>query len=521
MLEIASITSQSAQHPNGYPLTRYDVHARLLLSQDRLAGLALALLAGLSILVALISQGTYDTGDSLGHYLYARYAPQHPLHLLHAWAKPLFTLLAVGPAQFGFTGIKLFQCGLVAASAWLAYRTARHLGLAWPALAVVFCYAAPDYFRIQFSGLTEPLFGLLLIAAVHSAVAGHPMRSAMLLSWLPLVRSEGILLWGLWGLYLLWNGEWRALPWLGLGYLVYSIVGGLVLHNFAWLFTDNPYALHSPYGSGHWRHFLDHIPTLLGWPLALLGLVGGLYTLRRALQTANWREHRFRAELLLINGSLVLFTLTHSVLWAYGLFGSFGMTRVLCVLVPLCAVVALTGLNWLAQLPARPAHARQVRLAGAGLVVAMLLLPEVGYHLRNNGFVGHDSNLRWYRDFRKASDLVLADQAADWLQHYDPQWGWHPLGWELYYFSEHLGVDPFDPIRRARLNKDYAAYLDGVPAGTYIYWDDWFAPVEGRINLDMLQQDARFKQLWFGSLDQDPKYPSGWVRRAYIFIKVK
>lgn len=261
--------------------------------------------------------------------------------------------------------MKLFQCTIVAWSAWLAYTCARQLRLPYPALAIVFCYAAPDYFRIQYSGLTEPLFGLILVGAVAAALHGRLRLSAAVLSGLPLVRSEGIALWGLWAVYLLWEREWRALPWLGLGIAVFSLVGGFLQQfNFAWLFTNSPYAFHSPYGSGHWRHFIDHFPTLLGWSLTVLLLVGAGYTVRRMVQPANWREPNFRREVLLVDGSIVLFTLVQSVLWAYGLFGSFGMLRTMTTLVPLCAVVSLSGLAVLSRLATRPATQRWVLAGG-------------------------------------------------------------------------------------------------------------------------------------------------------------
>ncbi|RZL00941.1 MAG: hypothetical protein EOO62_23655, partial [Hymenobacter sp.] len=227
MIQLTEVSSQSITPEDEYPVTRYDIQTRLVfsLSQSRIALGLLGVLLGVSVLVAFLTRNTYDTGDSIQHYLIARFVPQHPLNLLNAWAKPLFTLVAAGPAQGGFLGMKLLQCGIVALSAWLAYGIARRLRLPWPALVILFCYAAPDYFRIQFSGLTEPLFGLLLVGAVALAVADRPTASTILISWLPFVRSEGVLLWGLWVVYLVWNRNWRALPWLVLGYAVYSVIG--------------------------------------------------------------------------------------------------------------------------------------------------------------------------------------------------------------------------------------------------------------------------------------------------------
>ena len=46
----------------------------------------------------------------------------------------------------------------------------------YTALAILCRYAAPGYFRTQFSGLTESLFGLVLVGGVALAVAGRRGR---------------------------------------------------------------------------------------------------------------------------------------------------------------------------------------------------------------------------------------------------------------------------------------------------------------------------------------------------------
>lgn len=523
MIPAATLTSEPiGQEADGYPVTRYHLQAQVVLSSRRVALALLALLLTISALVALKTRNTYDTGDSIQHYMIARFVPQHPLNLLDAWGKPLFTLVAAGPAQAGFLGMKLLQCALVALSAWLAYGVARRLHMTWPALVILLCYAAPDYFRIQFSGLTEPLFGTLLIGAVALAVADRPVLSTVLISWLPFVRSEGALLWGLWVLYLVWNGYWRALPWLALGYAVYSVVGGLALGDYGWLFTNNPYSLHSQYGSGRWATFVEHYPTLLGWPTTLLFAVGAVYMLRRLLVARNWGQRLFRAELLLLCGPIVVHTLAHSLFWAFGLFGSFGLTRVMTVLVPLCALVALRGLGWLAQ-GARTATARRWVLGGATAAVVLLTFAhDHTFKLSPNGTdIGHQANLHWRRDFTEQSDLMLADAGTAWLRQHDPSWRWHPIAFEHPYFPMVLNVDYFQPGLRAPLTHDYRPYLDGVPVGTYVFWDSWFAPVEGRLPLDQLEADKRFRKLWHGSIGAIIDDPGSWRHRLVIFEKVR
>ncbi len=480
----------------------------------------LALLYLTSLVVAFLTENTYDGGDSIYHYLFAHFAFQHPENLLNAWAKPLFTLLASGPAQAGFLGMKLFQCTVVAASVWLAYLLARTLRLPWPALAIVFCYGAPDYFRIQFSGLTEPLFGLVLVGAVVLAAHNKYSWSALTVSWLPFVRSEGFVLLGLWGVYLLWQRQWKALPLLGLGYGVYSLVGGVFLGNFGWVFSSNPYLVNSQYGSGKWVHFLEHIPTLLGWIPTALVLLGGVVMASRMLRRSFWSHSLFRTELLLLYGNIAVFMLFHSAAWALGLFSSFGMTRVLTVLAPLFAVVSLAGLAGASQLivPGPRAQASVAVVVVSALIV-MLFRNDYTYTTPTGTAVGWHSTLHWHRDFLKLPDLQLADKGTRWLKQHDASWMWHPIAFEHTYYAIPLQLDLYNPVLRPPMRHEWTPHLEDLPVGTYVFWDGWFCPVDAHIPLTMLSRDTRFKALWCDSTLAFPGWQEGGYFKAVLFEK--
>ena len=361
-----------------------------LADSRRAYGAGIILLA-LSLVVAFLTQNTYDTGDSLQHYLSSRYALAHPQLFFDTWAKPLFVLLTVGPAQAGFIGMLVFQCVVAAGSAHLAFRVAQQLRLPLPWLAVPFVYAAPDYFLMQFSGLTEPLFGLVLVAGVALAVRGRAGWSGAVLSWLPFVRAEGFILLAVWAVYLVASRQVRWLPLLGLGFAVYSLVGWAVLGELGWVFGRNAYRYKlASYGHGGWADFVTQLPGLLGWVLVVLFWVGlgrGLAawvrpTLRRS--PAHWP-----AELLLLYGSIVAYIGAHSTFWALGIFQSLGMTRVLAALTPLAAVVALSGLDVISRLGQTARGRRRLQL---GLAVLVVLFPVTGLN----------HALRWQRDFRPA-----------------------------------------------------------------------------------------------------------------------
>lgn len=476
-------------------------------TSDRHARLLVAGLLGLSAVVAFITDGTYDSGDSIKHYLYARYALQHPLNYLDSWAKPLFTLLASGPAQAGFIGMKLFQCGVVALSAWCAYVIAQALRLPTPALAILFAYAMPDYFIIQFSGLTEPLFGLVLVGSVALMMTGRPGWSAALVSLLPFVRSEGFILIGIWVVYLAWRRQWRFLPLLVLGYAVYSAVGGIVLGEPGWVFGHNPYATVSVYGHGDWDHFLISLPGLLGWVLTVLAAVGGVRMLRDCLSAERRQRPLFSAELLLVYGSITVFVLAHSIFWAKGLFNSFGLTRVLDVTAPLFAVVAVNGLAWLAEWGKSPVAQRRIRI---GMTVAVLAFL----------FTGARNAFRWRRDFGRPPDQQVAEDAAAWLrQHYDVRA--RPIAYEFPYVAKVIDNNPFDPIAHPVTESSWLPQPERLPVGTLLVWDDWFARHEARVDLPQLRADTRFRKLWEGALLRNPTGHDTDSTRIVVFERIK
>lgn len=447
-----------------------------------LARVLLAVGLCVSVSFVFITKNPYDTGDSILHYVFARFAPQHPLNLLDNWAKPLVTLLLAGPAQLGLRGVMLGQCALVAVSAWLSYRVAERLRIPYAALAVLLCYTAPDYFRIQFSGLTEPLFGFLLIASVALLVSGRAGWSAVLVSWLPFVRSEGFILLGLWVLCLAWLGQWRALPGLLLGYVAYSIIGGVVLGEPGWVFGRNSYPTISPYGHGSWSTFAVALLYLMGWVMTVLVALGGAQLAWRITRRATWLSPLFSVELLLVYGVVGTFVAAHTLFWVFGLFGSAGLTRVLAVLTPLLAIIALRGLSGLLLL-GRTALARQrIALGVSGLAFAFL-------------FTGLHMEMRWQRDFAQPGDLALIEQAAAW-------YGQQPELAHRLVIMHHPGVV-------AALDINIFAYKDRAPTaafgrpqasrlapGTVVFWDDWFSPQEGGLPLDSLQKNPHFRQRW-------------------------
>lgn len=468
---------------------------------DRRRALLLLMLGLLvSVGAAFLTGNTYDLGDSINHYLFSRYAPQHPDNFFDSWAKPVFVLLTVLPSQAGFIGIKLFNCAVVALAAWQAYRVAAGLRVRWPWLAVLLVYCTPDYFRIQFSGLTEPLFSLLLVSGVAFTVRGRPVAAAVVLSFLPFVRSEGFLILAVWAVYLLLTRQWRVLPWLPFGYVLYSVTGAVVYHDLGWVFHRNAYETISHYGAGRWGHFVQQLPGILGWVLLglfWLGMLAGALNWLTARDAARPPAYRW-AERLLVYGSVVVYLGAHTVFWALGLFASFGMTRVMDAVVPLMALIALQGLGLLTSLVPEPRRQLVVYVVAA----AVLIFPLTG---ARTGF-------RWRTDFSRPAEQQLLEDVAAQLK---PQTAGRLLLWDHPYWGLALGLDPFDPRRHQLL--DTWREQQPVPAGTLLLWDNWFSPTEARVSYQQLRQDARLRLVREDSVLRDARKPEKGHTRLAVF----
>lgn len=106
-------------------------------------------------------------GDGINHFQIAKYSWNYPGLFFDHWGKPLFTLLSSPFAQFGFKGMIFFNICLFVVSSIFLVKISKKLTLKNEWLAIALCFAAPVYFRIVLSGLTEILFSTIVIVTLY------------------------------------------------------------------------------------------------------------------------------------------------------------------------------------------------------------------------------------------------------------------------------------------------------------------------------------------------------------------
>lgn len=289
-----------------------------------------------------LNEGVLDEGDGVSHYTISRYSWQHPELFVNHWGKPLYTLLSSPFAQFGIKGIAVFNLILFFVSTLWLYRIAQRFNLPHSWLIPILLVASPEYLHNVLAGHTEILFGTLLLFVIVQMLRQHWVLAVVICSFLPFSRSEGMLPVLLLGGILAHQGQWKIIPLLLSGFLIYAVAGELLTGNFLWYFTQDPYGgFKSVYGSGPWHHFLSNAPAIFSISGVILLIIGGFYFADRLLKR-NW-QHR---NVVFFAGAVFIGIFTvHSVLWAHGLKGSLGLLRVIVGIVPLAIPVMLYGLN--------------------------------------------------------------------------------------------------------------------------------------------------------------------------------
>lgn len=431
------------------------------------------------IFLALSSIGlsihtTGDAGDSILHYLFSKYSFKHPELFFDHWAKPFFVLVTSPFAQFGFKGIILFNCLVVALTSLFTFWTARNLNIKRPWMVFIFILFAPFYFKMIFSGLTEYLFALMVILPIYLSTCKKYLAAAILVSFLPFVRSEGLIVVGMFGLFFLVTKQYKKFPFLLLGHILYSIVGYFYFKNILWVFTEIPYDhLDSPYGHGQLFDFVHRLNYVIEKPLYALLALGFLSLFIQMIRDEKERVTSIKS--ILVYGIFVSLFIAHSVFWWLGIFNSEGLPRVLNGVIPLTALIGLVGLNQILE----AIVSTTIRKSVIAVVLSIVMIYP--FLKREEGVTFHS------KMFVVKENELFDNDVRPYLQNTVPEISTQMFYYTHSYVSMSLDIDHFDYSKHRELNR---ITEEAVPKGAILIWDDWYARKGDLVPLEQLTHDT-------------------------------
>ena len=461
--------------------------------------------------IAFFSDSCFDAGDGLQHYIMARYSWLHPYLLMDSWGKPFYTLISSPFAQFGLNGSILFNimCGI--GSAFFAYKLSKKLALENAWIVIPFVLFTPGYFPTLNSGLTEPFFSFIVVASAYGFMCKKYSISCILISFLPFVRTEGFFILPLFLIVLLYRRRFFEILLLGLGTLVYSLIGKFFSNDFFWIVNQNPYngSNKEIYGHGEITHFIANHNYLLGTTLLiffLAGIVGFFMKILSIKRSKTLLKDTFLAEeFILIMGSFGIYLVAHSIMWWKGWANSLGMLRVMAGVLPCASILCLRGFNVLLF-----DKIRKVPVLKNSIIAIVLALVVITPFKKE------------YFPFKLSPEQRVIKEASNWFNSTTLKK--QKLFYLTPYLTYLLNVDSSNPNKVNELWGLYPSIekngIEVIPDSSIVFWDSHFGPNECHIPLSKLIQDKNFKLIKSFVPEQRFTTLGGHAFELHVFKKV-
>ena len=473
-----------------------------LSKNDKLVYLLLLLGFVAGIIVIFYTQMSYGGGDSTQHYNLARWGWKHPNLLFNHWGKPVFTILSSPFAQFGITGARIYNLMMGILTAIIVWKIAKFFKIKNSALSIIFVLFTPVYFALMFVPLTEVTYSFFVVLSILLFFNKKYWLSAIVFSFTPLIRTEGIVLLPVFILAYSLKRKLTAIPMLLVGFIIVSLLGYTYYDDIWWLITKMPYTgdAASSYGSGSLFRFLNDTRGILGYPLGSFSLIGFVALIIKWIKDDKFQLTDTYYFLLLITGSYIVFLAAHSVAWWQGIGNSLGLIRVIGSVTPLAAITALYGFNcFIGYIKNKNKIVGKV-LATALLVWIIIL-----------GIVTH------IKGFRLSKEQLLAQQAVDFVVNNNLDSN------KIYFFDPYvvyaLGIDPYNGKISSWGLSDNKIPSSGLPKNSIIIWDSHFGTNEGKVPLSALKNDDKLTLLKVITPKKHFKALGGYDYAIYVFQK--
>jgi hypothetical protein len=462
----------------------------------------LLLLSGIFLLqlaLILFSIDCYGGADNVNHFRISRYAWKYPELFLDLWGKPVYTTLASPFSVFGMKVARLFNVLVGLVAIFFTVKLYRHSGQEQSLLPVVFIAFSPMYFLLMQSCMTEILFSLVLVFSFLLFFKEKYIWAAVVLSFLPFVRSEGIVIFPLMAVALVLSRKYWSVLFLVTGALFFTLVGYPHFKDWLWIVHQTPYSMGaSVYGSGSLFHFIKKSPQIFGRPFLIFLVIGLAVCTFQQFKTFKSTEKSFLFWFL-ISGSFVVFFAAHSYVWWKGTGSSLGLIRVIASVIPLAAIVATVGFE--AVLERIKNKSVQIGLVVV-VVLAQLIVPFAQHHM----------------PFKPERPQLLMLDAANFLKS-------EKTTSKIYYFDPYLihflNIDPFDQKLSNFGIADRQQPSVSMSDGDILVWDAHFGPNEGGVQLENLNNDPHLQRIKSILPDENFKVLGGYDYGIYIFRKVQ
>ncbi|GAA5494301.1 hypothetical protein Rhal01_00461 [Rubritalea halochordaticola] len=305
------------------------------------------------ILYRLFNNTGWILDDELSHYLFSRSVWENHEQIFNHWTRPGRNMVHFVAAPLGFTATRLYTFGLALVSIWITALVAKKLKITavW-AIPVLMLFQS-WFPELSYPVLTQTPFMLFWILGIWFGLNRKYWHWAgFCFGYLSLIRHEGILITGLWGLWVTFQeggfgrrcieavqgrcSDKDVFKALGRDSLYgLSTVSAIICYNLAAYLIEGskPYEIYfapkptDMYGSGPIYHY---VPLLIGGVGLFSIILSACGLLKLKGRWAQW-------SLPLL--TYIMYFVVHSLIFWRGAFASGGYYHFLMPMAPLFALL--------------------------------------------------------------------------------------------------------------------------------------------------------------------------------------
>ena len=305
------------------------------------------LLAVIYFAYSNVSDGMYQD-DEAGHFISMKNFWYDPSSILGNWPKTGYKLVYAIPSLFGETFVKVVNCLVAAFTSFFCYKIVKQLNGKFAILAFVLLASQPMWVQLSFRNYSEIISAFLLVLALYMHFKNKSVWAVLLLSYVCLIRQEFYILLAAYGVYLLFNKQFRAILIGSIPPVFYNIWGGIATGDYLYL-IHQIFETSSTYGDAYPRQGIDHYPLVSEIIYGVTVLT--LLITYIASKVITWKKIN-----LYIFLPAAIFYLLHCLFNSKSLnFGpsNAGNHRYLIVIAPLLAVMGALALDEIKKMPKR------------------------------------------------------------------------------------------------------------------------------------------------------------------------
>ena len=426
----------------------------------------------IQVFLLLFNGDSFAGAENISHFQIARYSFKYPELFLGLGGKPVYTTLLAPFTLFGYNIAKAFNLIVAVFTLVLTAKLSNKIFKGSSNYALILTAFSPVYFFLMITCQSEVLFSLFAVVAVYLFSRNKFYYSAIVISFIPFIRFEGIVLFPVFALaYLLKRNYWPILC-LSIGTVFYTLIGFFSFGDWLWIIHKFPSIGQSVYGSGSLFNFITNSNFFFGVPLLVLLVLGLVYWLIQTIRNFSLKDESI-VLFILISGSWLAYFAIQSYVWWEGTNGSLGLTLGIGAVIPLAALTSVKGIQFISE------RIKDNRIA-TGLI-SLFAIVQVFMLFKQYDLPTKHSSVKDL--VKKSTEYIKQAGFSGKVYYFDPE------------IIFQLGIDPYDQSKCFMGIKDKMQPSNSLEWGDLLIWDANLGPSSGKIQLATLEKDPYLKKI--------------------------